>query len=185
MKSISKKGVVTLVDTTLRDGEQAPGVVFTPEQKIELAQHFDDFGIDVIDIMPAVSKQEKELTKQLVKMGLSAAISATTRSKKEDVDLALDCGVSRVFLLSPLSDLHLEHKLRISREENLNKALEIIDYAQSHGLGVDFAGEDATRADPTYLLHFINSVSSQIDTFFVADTLGCLTPPETYALFPM
>jgi len=173
---------IKVFDTTLRDGEQMPGVIFTPEQKIELACIFSDFGIDIIDLMPVVSETEKKAVKKIAGMGLEAEISASCRLVKEDIETALDCDVGRITLFSPLSDLHLEHKLKINRETNLNRALAMVDYAKSHGLAVDFAGEDSTRADEGYLIHFINQMSGKIGIFFAADTLGCLTPIATYEL---
>jgi len=171
---------IRIFDTTLRDGEQMPGVVFTPEQKIELARRFSEFGVNIIDVMPVVSRQEKNTVKKLAKMGIKSDISATCRLKKEDVETALSCDLHRITLFTPLSDLHLQYKLRIDREENLRRALSMTDYARDHGLTVDFAGEDSTRANRDYLITFINQLSDKIDTFFIADTLGCLTPSKTY-----
>jgi isopropylmalate/homocitrate/citramalate synthase len=179
-KNFSKH--IKIFDTTLRDGEQMPGVVFTPEQKTELAQKFSEFGVDIIDVMPVVSEQEKITVKTIANMGLKSEISASCRLKKEDIDVALNCDIKRITLFTPLSDLHLEYKLRISREENLIRTISMIDYARDHGLKVDFAGEDSTRADRNYLIDFINQISDKIEIFFVADTLGCLTPPQTYEL---
>lgn len=166
-------------DTTLRDGEQMPGVVFSFEEKLTLAGKFIDFGVDLIDIMPTVSKTEFRLTKSLADF-YPDKISASCRLKKEDVDLTMRSGVNRITLFTPLSDIHLKRKLRISREENLRRSVEMIDYARSHGLKVDFAGEDSTRADMDYLLSFIKDVENKVEIFFAADTLGCLTPKSTF-----
>ncbi|MEE9323771.1 MAG: homoaconitate hydratase [Candidatus Aenigmarchaeota archaeon] len=170
---------VLIHDTTLRDGEQMPGVVFSFEEKLTLTEKFIDFGVDLIDIMPTVSKTEFRLTKNLADF-YPDKISASCRLKKEDIDLTLQSGVKRITLFTPLSDIHLEKKLRISREENLIRSEEMIDYARSHGLEVDFAGEDSTRVDMDYLLSFIKSVENKVEIFFIADTLGCLTPKSTF-----
>ncbi len=170
---------ILIHDTTLRDGEQMPGVVFSFEEKLNLAEKFIDFGVDLIDIMPAVSKTEFEVTKNLADL-YPDKISASCRLKREDIDLTMRSGTKRITLFAPLSDIHLEKKLRISREENLRRAEEMIDYAKSHGLKVDFAGEDSTRADMDYLLSFIKSVENKVEIFFIADTLGCLTPKSTF-----
>ncbi len=180
MKKINQE--TKIFDTTLRDGEQMPGVVFTPNQKIELAHKFDDFGVDFIDLMPVVSENEMEIAKILSNAGLNAEISALTRCLKKDIDIALDCGVSRVLLFTSLSDIQREVKLGTSREENLRSAQEMIEYAKEHGLKVDFGGEDTTRLyleDPSYLIEFINELGD-IDYFFAADTISCLFPHETY-----
>jgi isopropylmalate/homocitrate/citramalate synthase len=170
---------VLVHDTTLRDGEQMPDVVFSFEEKLTLAEKFIDFGVDLIDIMPTVSKTEFEVTKNLADL-YPDKISASCRLKKEDIDLTMQTGVKRMTLFTPLSDIHLEKKLRISKEENLIRSEEMIDYARYHGLKVDFAGEDSTRADMDYLLSFIKSVENKVEIFFLADTLGCLTPKSTF-----
>jgi len=170
-------------DTTLRDGEQMPGVVFSPEEKIELATKFSDFGVDVIELMPAVSESEKRLAKQLASQGLGAEITASTMLRKEHVEIVLDCGIESITLFTPLSDIHLKYKLGISREENLERALEMVDFAGDHGLRVVFAGEDSTRADIEYLVNFINELSKHIEYFIPCDTLGCLTPSRTSRFF--
>jgi len=172
-----------IFDTTLRDGEQMPSVVFKSEEKIELAKKFDEFGVNFIDVMPVVSENEKYVAKRLVKEKLNAEISAITRLKKCDVDTALECNIPRVLLFTSLSDVQRKHKLNISREENLGRSLEMIDYALDHGLSVDFGGEDTSRLyleDPKYLASFVKQISNKINHFFPADTIGCLFPHETH-----
>ncbi len=174
--------VFRICDTTLRDGEQMPGVVFTPEQKIELAQKFSDFGVDVIELMPCVSSLEAETTKTIANAGLDAEITASTMIKKEHIDLAASCNVDSVTLFTPVSDLHLKAKL-MSREENIQKSLDAIDYAKNYGLKVNFAGEDSTRADIEYILEFIKKISPYIEYFLACDTVGCHTPERSYSFF--
>lgn len=171
---------IKILDSTLRDGEQMPGVVFTKSQKISLAEKILDFGIDLIDIMPAVSRLETELTELLVEKGYSNNIVATTLLRKEHIDLASYCGVKNIALFTSVSDIHLDKKLFISREENLKRSLKFVDYSNDKGLKVYFAGEDSTRADINYLIHFINSMHDNIEYFFPCDTLGILTPRKTY-----
>lgn len=170
-----------ICDTTLRDGEQMPGVVFSPEEKIKLAIKSSEFGVDFIEIMPSISNSERTLTRKLSHLGLNSRIIASTMLKKEHVEIALDCDVENITLFTPLSDLHLEYKLKISREENLRRALNMIDFAKEQGLNVYFAGEDSTRADMSYVIEFINELSSKIEYFMPCDTLGCLTPSATYS----
>jgi len=172
-----------IFDTTLRDGEQMPSVIFNAEEKIELARKSSEFGVSFIDIMPVVSESEKYVAKRLMKEKLNAEISALTRLKKCDIDTALECDISRVLLFTSLSDIQREYKLKISREENLERSLEMIDYALDHGLIVDFGGEDTSRLyleDPKYLAFFVNEIKDKIDYFFPADTISCLFPHETY-----
>ncbi|OYT53612.1 MAG: homoaconitate hydratase [Candidatus Altiarchaeales archaeon ex4484_2] len=180
---MSKKQKYLILDNTLRDGEQMPGVVFTPKQKIELAKKASRFGVDYIDIMPAVSDTEKKLIRALNKADLDAEIIASTMMGRDHVDIALDCGVSNIALFTALSDLHLKYKMRLSREDNMNRVVEVVDYAVDHGLSVFFAGEDASRADLDYVVEFVREIEDRIECFIPADTLGCLTPMQTYGFF--
>lgn len=172
-----------ICDSTLRDGEQMSGAVFKPEQKIELAGKISDFGVDVIDIMPAVSALEAGTTKKIAELGLKSEITATTMLRKKDIDLAVSCEVDSVTFFAPMSDLHLKYKLGMSREECLEKSLRAIDYARTYGLKINFAGEDSTRADFEYLIYFINQISPYIQYFFICDTVGNLTPETAYTFF--
>ncbi len=172
-----------IFDTTLRDGEQMPSVVFRPEEKIELARKFDEFGVNYIDLMPVVSESERYVAKTLVKDRLDAELSALTRLKERDINAALECDIPRVLLFTSLSDIQRNYKLRISREKNLERSLEMIDRAREHGLSVDFGGEDTSRLyleDPDYLVYFVNQIKGKVDYFFPADTISCLLPYETY-----
>jgi len=171
-----------IYDTTLRDGEQMPSVVFKPEEKIELARKFDEFGVNYIDVMPVVSENEKNFVKRLTGERLRAEITASCRAKKEDIDNSIECDVGRVAIFSSLSDLHLKHVMKADREENLRKTLENIDYARSHGLKVDFAGVDSSRADKDYFNNFIKKTSGKVGIFFISDSVGCLTPKRSYDL---
>ncbi|MCK5233427.1 MAG: homoaconitate hydratase [Candidatus Aenigmarchaeota archaeon] len=178
---MSSNSGIQIHDTTLRDGEQTPGVVFDFNEKIILAKKAIEFGVDIIDVMPIVSDSEFRVTKELAHL-FGDKVSATCRAKKEDIDLAINAGAKRATLFSPVSDLHITQKLRISREENIKRSVEMIDYALSRGLIVDFAGEDATRADLGYLKEFLQAIHNKIGIFFIADTVGCLTPESTRKL---
>jgi len=172
---------VKIHDTTLRDGEQMPGVVFGFDEKIKFAEKIVQFGVGLIDIMPVVSESEFRVTRELASL-FGGRVSATCRAKKSDVDAALDAGAERVTLFAPLSDLHITRKLGIDREENLRRALEMIDYARAHGLTVDFAGEDSSRSDFGYLAGFLKEIQDKVDVFFMSDTVGCLTPESSYSI---
>jgi isopropylmalate/homocitrate/citramalate synthase len=172
----------TIFDTTLREGEQTPTVVFKPEQKIELARKFSEFGVNYIDVMPAVSENEKKIVKRLVKEKLNAEITATCRLKKEDINDAIECDVKRITLFTPLSDLHLKYLVGIDKKENLERAVESIEYARSHGLRIDFAAVDASRTDEHYLRQFIKKISEKVETVFISDSMGCWTPKKTYEI---
>ena len=171
---------INICDNTLRDGEQMPGVVFSKKQKIELAELIADFGIELIDIMPAVSKTEIEIAEYLVENGFRDKLSASTLLRKEHIELAKNIGLKSIILFTSTSDIHLDKKLNISRKENLEKSLEYTEYAKEFGLKVNFAGEDSSRAELSYLVEFINSLENKIEYFFACDTLGILSPRKTY-----
>lgn len=169
-----------IYDTTLRDGEQMPGVIFSKEEKIDLAKKMSEFGIGIIGLMPAVSNVEREVAEYLCNYGLKSKIIAATMMKGEHVDIAKDCGVDKIILFTSVSDIHLKDKLNISRKENFENAKRYVSYSREKGLNVSFAGEDSTRADIGYLIDFINMLGDNLDYFLPCDTLGCLTPFETY-----
>ncbi len=170
---------VLIHDTTLRDGEQMPGVVFSYDEKLELAKRSVEFGSSFIDIMPSVSSNERDLTKELA-VRYGRHVSASCRALKEDINLAHEIGIRQIALFAPLSDIQLIHQRKISREENLRASLELLDYADDLGLVVDFAGSDSSRADFQYLKYFLEEISDKIRFFYIADTVGSLTPERAY-----
>ncbi len=170
-----------IIDTTLRDGEQMPGVIFTPEEKITLAQKISEFGIDTIELMPAISPSEISIAEYLIKAGLKDKLTASTLSRRGHIDLAKSIGLSKIILFTSTSDIHLNKKLRTTRKQNLENALRFVDYAKEQELTVDFAGEDSSRADISYLIKFIHALEGKIDYFLPCDTLGVLTTRQTYA----
>ncbi len=164
-------------DTTLRDGEQMPDIVFTSEEKIELAEKFVEFGVDEIDIMPAVSDSEARLAKELAER-YHDKISATCRMRKDDINQVKSLGIKKITLFAPVSDIFLGPKFGNDRRTNLRRAIESVKYANRLGLKISFAGMDSTRADYTYLLKFMKSIEDSIDIFYIADTVGHLRPSE-------
>ncbi|MCH7850099.1 MAG: homoaconitate hydratase [Nanoarchaeota archaeon] len=171
---------ILISDTTLRDGEQMPGVIFNKSQKIDLAKKISKFGVDIIELMPAISKYETEVAEYLVGIGMNDKLTASTLSRREHIDLAESIGMSNVTLFTSISDIHLGKKLKISRQQNLENSIRHVEYARERGLRVSFAGEDSSRADLGYLVEFINSLEGKIDYFLSCDTLGILTPKQTY-----
>ena len=136
---------------TLRDGEQTPGVSFSCEEKVDIARTLDTIGIEVIEAgFPAVSENEKQCVKTIAHLGLDARICGFSRAKKEDISTAIDCDVDMVSIFIPTSDLHVRLKFRKPREQVLDDALLMIDYARDHGVDVRFAAEDASRTDPVF-----------------------------------
>ncbi|MEM4443504.1 MAG: hypothetical protein QW593_04615, partial [Candidatus Nitrosocaldus sp.] len=116
----SSTDYVRIYDTTLRDGEQTPGVTLTPEDKLLIAIQLDKLGVDVIEAgFPIVSQGERDAVKMIVKHGLQSEISVLARTDKRDIDAAIDCGIGYVHTFIATSDIHLQYKLKMSREEAL------------------------------------------------------------------
>jgi len=169
---------VIIHDTTLREGEQAAGVVYKPENKLEIARLLDEVGIQQIEAgFPAASKGEREALKMIVNDGLNAKIFGFARAVKSDIDAVADIGAYGLVMSFPPSDIHLKYKLRISREEYYNRAIELVEYAKSRGLYITFSAEDSTRADFNFLVKVFNGiVEAGCDRIRIVDTLGCIHP---------
>ena len=177
---------IRILDSTLREGEQHPGVAFTNKQRIQIAWMLDSFGVDQIEISPVVSHDHFEATKTIIKQDLRADILAHVRAIKSDVDVAIDTGATWVATYMGISDIHLSAKLRISREEAKIRALEVADYIKSHGLKSRFTMEDASRTDPNFLLEMCKEMNSRgIERISIPDTVGIMRPHGMYNLVKM
>ncbi len=165
-------------DCTLRDGEQAPGVFFTPEDKLAIAALLDAAGVDIIDAgMPSVSKQERATLTALVARNHRATIAATVRALRSDIDLALECGVKEVFLFMPVSPQHLHHKFGIGLAQAQRQIDDAVGYAVGKGLRFHFVAEDAVRADPGQLASVIDrAAEAGAVSAIICDTVGVMTP---------
>jgi len=172
-------------DTTLRDGEQTPGVSLLPDEKLTIAKALDDIGVDVIEAGAAItSPGEQESIKKIAQEKLSAEISSFARIVKDDIDKALWCDVDSVFLVAPTSDIHIKYKLGIDREELLKRMVSAIEYSKEHGLIVDLCTEDGSRTDIDFLEKVLKiATECKIDRFTVADTVGIMTPDKISDIF--
>jgi len=172
---------IHVLDSTLREGEQHPGVSFTNKQRIQIAWMLDYFGVDQIEISPVISKDHKEATKTIIKQGLKADIVAHGRALKEDIDISLSCDAKWVAGYLGISDIHLKDKLRISREEALRRSVETVEYAKSHGLKIRFTVEDGSRADPKFLIQVCKAIEEAgVDRISLPDTVGVMRPIGMY-----
>ncbi|WP_423793028.1 homocitrate synthase family protein [Methanocaldococcus indicus] len=169
---------IIIYDTTLRDGEQTPGVCFTKEQKLEIARKLDELGIPQIEAgFPRVSKREAEIVKAIANEGLNAVILALCRTKKEDIDIAIDCDVDGIITFIATSPLHLKYKFNKSLDEILEIAIKAVEYAKDHGLFVAFSAEDATRTPIEDLIKVHKKAEeAKADRVHIADTTGVATP---------
>ena len=177
---------IKILDSTLREGEQHPGVSFTIKQRIQIAWMLDAFGVDQIEISPVISSDHFETVKTIVKQGLKADILAHVRATKSDVDVAIGCGATWIATYMGISDIHLSAKLKITREEAKIRALEVADYIKAHGLRARFTMEDASRADPAFLIEMCKEINGRsIERISIPDTVGIMRPRGMYNLVKM
>src|ERR687883_1457931 len=179
----NQKRKIRILDSTLREGEQHPGVSITKKQRIQIAWLLDSFGVDQIEISPVVSQDHFEATKTIIRQGLKADILAHVRAIKSDVDVAISCNASWVATYMGISDIHLSAKLKISREEAKIRALDVADYINAHGLKARFTMEDASRTDPGFLLEMCKEMNCRgIRRISIPDTVGIMRPTGMYNL---
>lgn len=172
---------IRILDSTLREGEQHPGVTFSNKQRIQIAWMLDYFGVDQIEISPVVSPDHKEATKTIIKQGLKADIVAHVRALKEDVDVAIDCDATWMATYLGISEIHMKDKLRITREEALRRSVETVEYAKAHGLKMRFTVEDGSRADPEFLMQVCKAIDEVgVDRISLPDTVGIMRPNGMY-----
>ncbi|MCK5628133.1 2-isopropylmalate synthase [Candidatus Bathyarchaeota archaeon] len=176
---------IKIFDTTLRDGEQTPGISLIPESKLRIAQRLDELGVDVIEAgFAAVSKGEMESVTLIAKEGLNAEICSCSRGTKGDIDAVVESNADSIHLVIPTSDIHLKYKLGKTREQILDITEDRVQYAKNHGLIVELSAEDATRSDITFLKEFFaKGISAGADRLCACDTVGVLTFPESYQFF--
>ncbi|WP_394340587.1 2-isopropylmalate synthase [Methanocalculus sp. MSAO_Arc2] len=175
---------VTVFDTTLRDGEQTPGVSFTLEQKLDIARLLSEIGVHTIEAgFPSSSEQEKETVATIAAEGLSASICGLSRSRKADVDTCLDCGVDMVHVFIPTSDIQRENTIKKSREEVIAMTGEIVAYVRDHLGSCMFSAMDATRTDTPYLINVLRTaVDAGATVVNIPDTVGVFTPKKMHDL---
>jgi D-citramalate synthase len=176
---------VQFLDTTLRDGEQAPGISLTPDEKADIARELDAANISVIEAGSACTGPgERETISRVTDLGLDARITSFARGVKGDIDLALDCDVDGVNLVVPASDRHIERKVNTTHDAVVEKTVELIEYAKDHGLWVEVLGEDGSRADLDYLERLMGSaIDAGADRICAPDTVGHATPDRMLDIY--
>ncbi|MBE6494492.1 MAG: 2-isopropylmalate synthase [Methanosphaera stadtmanae] len=167
-----------IYDTTLRDGEQTPGVTITTDEKIVIAEKLDKLGVDVIELgFPAASQGEQKTFKTASELGLTSQISGLARALPTDIDKAIDSGADYIHTFIGTSPLHRDFKLRMSKEEILDKAVTSVEYIKDHGITAEFSCEDSTRTELDYLLEVYKAVEDAgVDKINVPDTVGVTIP---------
>lgn len=178
IKNLKTGKEIFVVDTTLRDGEQTAGVVFANEEKIAIASMLSDLGVDQLEVgIPTMGGDEKEAIKSIVKRNLKSSIMAWNRAVIKDIEQSIDCGVDAVAISISVSDIHIKHKLKTSREWVLENMVKSVEFAKKNGLYVSVNGEDASRADRDFLIEFIEAAKQAgADRFRYCDTVGVMEP---------
>ena len=168
---------IRILDSTLREGEQHPGVSFTNKQRIQIAWELDSFGVDQIEISPVVSPDHREATRTIIGLGLAADIVSHGRALRQDVDVSIDCGAEWCAAYLGISDVHMTDKLRITRQDAMERAVDTVQYAKSHGLKIRFTLEDGSRADPEFVLEMCRAIrDAGVDRISLPDTVGVMRP---------
>jgi 2-isopropylmalate synthase len=180
---------VRIFDTTLRDGEQAPGFSLRPEEKLQLARQLDALGVDVIEAgFPIASPADADAVRRIAAEVRRPIIACLARCRRDDIERAgwaiEPAARPRIHTFIATSDLHLQSKLRITREACLAAAVDSVRLARSYTDDVQFSAEDATRSDLDFLCRVIESViHAGASTINLPDTVGYSTPDEIADFF--
>lgn len=171
-----------LVDTTLRDGEQSPGLALGSRDKITLAQVMDELGVYIIEGgIPAMGKVEQQALYGMKSVCQRARIAAWNRMSIEDIRCSIECEPDILHISVPVSERQIFRKLGKDHDWLENTMLECVDFARSQGYAVTVGFEDASRADRAFMIH-LGTLLHQHGVYYLrfADTLGLLTPGETF-----
>ncbi|MGL5575544.1 MAG: 2-isopropylmalate synthase, partial [Sarcina sp.] len=181
---MSKK--IKIFDTTLRDGEQTPGVNLNLKEKVIIAKKLEELGVDVIEAgFPMASKGDFDAVEAIAKEVKNSTVAALCRANKADIDKAFDAikyaAKPRIHTFIATSPIHMKHKLNMSESEVLEKAVEMVAYAKSLCEDVEFSAEDAYRSDKDFLVEIFSKVIKAGATVInVPDTVGYALPTDYY-----
>ncbi len=177
--------MLKILDTTLRDGEQTPGISLTVEQKLVIAQALDELGVDIIEAGTAIAGEEEfRAIKEIANAGLNAEVCSFARIKDIDIDAVANADADSVFMVAPSSDIHIQTKFPgKSRDDVVEMSVKAVEYAKERGLIVEFGAEDSSRADINFVKELFRAVvDAGADRLTFTDTVGVLTPERTEAI---
>lgn len=176
-------GDVRLVDTTCRDGEQMPGISFTCEEKVEIALMLEKLGVEQIETFATYNDSDRKCSEVLRSKLRRMSLMGWNRMVKADVEDSISHGVDAVSVSTDTSDIALENKLKMTRDQQIERLVDCVEFAKGHGLYVCFNAGDATRTDTDYLVEFAKAgLEAGADRFRICDTIGILTPSSSSAL---
>jgi D-citramalate synthase len=176
---------VRFLDTTLRDGEQTPGISLTPFEKVEIAEALDLLGVQVIEAgFAAVSPGEREAVELISEAGFDAEICSAARSVAKDIDIAIDAGVDSVNIIIPVSELHIKRRFNKNPSWILDVTSNMVEYAKERGVMVEICLEDGSRTGLSFLEQVIQmAVEAGVDRVTPCDTVGTFTPEASLEFY--
>ncbi|MRH41819.1 2-isopropylmalate synthase [Aquibacillus halophilus] len=180
---------IKIFDTTLRDGEQSPGVNLNQLEKLEIAKQLERFGVDIMEAgFPASSKGEFEAVKKIAETIKNVSVTGLARAIKSDIDIAWEALKSakepRLHIFIATSPIHMEYKLKKTPEQVIETAVEMVTYAKQKFTHVEWSAEDASRSDLDFLVNIIEKVIDAGATVInLPDTVGYTTPKEYGEMF--
>jgi 2-isopropylmalate synthase len=179
-----KPSRVRIFDTTLRDGEQSPGVSLTFDDKIEIARQLELLGVDSIEAgFPASSDGERRVVKEIASLGFETEVCALSRANRNDINAALGCNVNAIHVFVPTSPVQMKHAVNMKPEEVLAATADAIEYVKKHGIVCEFSPMDATRTQPEFLKQVCETAEKAgMDRLNVPDTVGIMIPRTMHSL---
>ncbi|OKY78220.1 MAG: Isopropylmalate/homocitrate/citramalate synthase LeuA family [Candidatus Methanohalarchaeum thermophilum] len=172
------KRKIKVFDTTLRDGEQTPGISLTVDQKIKIAEQLDELGVNYIEAgFPSSSEAEKSAVEKIAKLDLDASVCGLARTKKNDIDACIDSNVDLIHTFISTSDIQLKHTIKKDKEEVKEIVSEKIEYIKEHDVSCLFSAMDATRTEKSFLKNLFSlAEEAGADIINIPDTVGVMTP---------
>jgi 2-isopropylmalate synthase len=182
---------VIIFDTTLRDGEQSPGATMNVQEKKRLARQLDSLGVDVIEAgFPAASQGDFEAVQEICQVVETSQVAGLCRASNADIDRAWeaikDAAAPRIHTFLATSDIHMEHKLGMTREEVLQAVRSAVSHARTYTSNIEFSAEDASRSDRDFLVQVVEeAITAGATTINIPDTVGYAQPQEFFELIAM